>query len=61
MVGHVSPEAYCGGNIALINNGDIITIDAIDKTLNVVCYCLLYTVELTSYMGTLVPIPLFAS
>jgi len=37
MVGHVSPEAYCGGNIALIQNGDIITIDAVNKTLSVVC------------------------
>ena len=36
MVGHVSPEAYCGGNIALIHNGDIITIDAVNKTLSVV-------------------------
>ena len=26
-IGHVSPEAYAGGNIALIKNGDIINID----------------------------------
>ena len=28
VVGHVAPEAYVGGNIALIQNGDIVTIDA---------------------------------
>jgi dihydroxy-acid dehydratase len=28
VVGHVAPEAYVGGNIALIGEGDSITIDA---------------------------------
>ncbi|HSQ03586.1 MAG TPA: dihydroxy-acid dehydratase, partial [Burkholderiales bacterium] len=28
VVGHVAPEAYVGGPIALIKNGDSITIDA---------------------------------
>ena len=28
VVGHVAPEAYAGGNIALIHEGDNITIDA---------------------------------
>ena len=28
VVGHVAPEAYVGGNIALIEEGDSITIDA---------------------------------
>lgn len=28
VVGHVSPEAYVGGTIALVHEGDIITIDA---------------------------------
>jgi dihydroxy-acid dehydratase len=28
VVGHVSPEAYVGGNIALVQEGDTITIDA---------------------------------
>ncbi|HCP77691.1 MAG TPA: dihydroxy-acid dehydratase, partial [Pusillimonas sp.] len=28
VVGHVAPEAYVGGNIALIEEGDLITIDA---------------------------------
>jgi dihydroxy-acid dehydratase len=28
VVGHVTPEAYCGGTIALVQEGDTITIDA---------------------------------
>jgi dihydroxy-acid dehydratase len=28
VVGHVSPEAYEGGNIALVQEGDLVTIDA---------------------------------
>jgi dihydroxy-acid dehydratase len=28
VVGHVAPEAYVGGTIALVKNGDSITIDA---------------------------------
>jgi len=32
-IGHVSPEAYEGGNIALLQNGDIITIDIEARTL----------------------------
>jgi dihydroxy-acid dehydratase len=28
VVGHVAPEAYAGGNIALVKEGDSITIDA---------------------------------
>lgn len=34
-VGHVSPEAYEGGNIALIQNGDIVHIDIEKRTLTV--------------------------
>lgn len=34
-VGHVSPEAAAGGPIGLINDGDIITIDLPNRTLNV--------------------------
>ena len=34
-IGHVGPEAALGGNIALINDGDIITIDAVKGTLDV--------------------------
>lgn len=35
VVGHITPEAQVGGNIALIENGDIITIDAIKNTIDV--------------------------
>ncbi len=35
IVGHIVPEAQEGGEIALIKNGDVITIDAQNKTLSV--------------------------
>lgn len=35
VVGHVAPEAAVGGNIALVRDGDVITIDADKKQLNV--------------------------
>lgn len=34
-VGHISPEAAAGGPIALVQNGDEITIDLTNRTLNV--------------------------
>jgi dihydroxy-acid dehydratase len=34
VVGHVTPEAYVGGTIAIIKNGDPITIDAEKRQLN---------------------------
>ncbi|MFS4418671.1 dihydroxy-acid dehydratase [Maribacter sp. 2307ULW6-5] len=34
VVGHVAPEAQVGGNIALVKNGDIITIDAQKNTID---------------------------
>ena len=34
VVGHIAPEAYVGGLLAIIKNGDIIEIDAIKKELN---------------------------
>jgi dihydroxy-acid dehydratase len=34
-IGHVSPEAYDGGEIALIQNGDVIEIDLIKRSINV--------------------------
>ncbi|GIZ10558.1 dihydroxy-acid dehydratase [Flavobacterium sp. UMI-01] len=34
VVGHVTPEAYEGGGIALIQNGDVIAIDAVKNTIN---------------------------
>ncbi len=35
MVGHVSPEAQVGGPIALLQDGDVVTIDAESRTLHV--------------------------
>lgn len=35
IVGHVTPEAQVGGNIALIKDGELITIDAENNTINV--------------------------
>ena len=35
VVGHVAPEAYVGGNIALVEEGDSITIDAHQKLLQI--------------------------
>jgi len=35
VVGHITPEAQVGGNIALVENGDIIEIDAQTNTINV--------------------------
>jgi len=35
VVGHVTPEAAVGGPLALINNGDKITIDAVKRQVNV--------------------------
>ncbi len=34
VVGHITPEAFDGGGIALVENGDIITIDAVNNTIN---------------------------
>lgn len=35
VVGHVAPEAAVGGNLALVENGDLITIDADERLLQV--------------------------
>ena len=35
VVGHVTPEAYDGGPIALIEDGDLITIDAVNNVIQV--------------------------
>jgi dihydroxy-acid dehydratase len=35
MVGHVAPEAYVGGPIALVKNGDKITIDTETNALDI--------------------------
>jgi len=34
VVGHITPEAYEGGLIGLVENDDIIEIDAINNTIN---------------------------
>jgi dihydroxy-acid dehydratase len=34
VVGHICPEAYEGGTIAFVNNGDEITIDAVKNTIH---------------------------
>ena len=34
VVGHITPEAYDGGLIALVNDGDRIEIDAVNRTIN---------------------------
>lgn len=44
MVGHVTPEAYNGGAIALVKDGDMITIDNGNRRLELVrawyvCMC----------------------
>ena len=31
---HVSPEAYIGGNLALVKNGDLITVDVPARSIN---------------------------
>ncbi|HMR87214.1 MAG TPA: dihydroxy-acid dehydratase [Saprospiraceae bacterium] len=35
VVGHVTPEAYDGGTIALVENGDIVIIDAVNNSISV--------------------------
>lgn len=35
MIGHVAPEAQVGGPIALVQNGDTISIDAVDRVMDV--------------------------
>lgn len=35
VVGHITPEAFNGGTIAVVKDGDIIEIDAIARTMNV--------------------------
>ena len=34
VVGHITPEAYDGGNIGIVKDDDIIEIDAINRTMN---------------------------
>ena len=34
-MGHIAPEAAVGGNIALIKQGDLITVDAVKQLIEV--------------------------
>ena len=36
MLGHITPEAQSGGPIAVVEDGDIITIDVANKSLTLV-------------------------
>ena len=36
VVGHITPEAYVGGPLAIVENGDTITIDAENNELKLV-------------------------
>ena len=45
MVGHVTPEAYEGGRVALVQNGDIITVDTQNRTLDLVSYTHRHTIN----------------
>ena len=38
MVGHVTPEAQCGGPIAIVEDNDVITIDPEKKTIDLVSF-----------------------
>ena len=35
VVGHITPESFDGGNIALVQDNDVIEIDAVKNTINV--------------------------
>jgi len=35
VVGHITPEAFCGGTIAILRDGDEITIDAVNNRIDV--------------------------
>ena len=35
VVGHITPEAQDGGNLGLVQDGDLITIDAVNNVLHV--------------------------
>ncbi len=36
MIGHVTPEAFVGGPIALVEDGDMISIDAVNRNIDLV-------------------------
>lgn len=46
MIGHVTPEAFDGGPIALVEEGDLIEIDMSTKTISLVtCRSIMMVVE----------------
>jgi dihydroxy-acid dehydratase len=48
-VGHITPEAACGGPIGIVRNGDIIEIDAVKNTISLLISESDYTARLTTY------------
>ncbi|MBL7816199.1 MAG: dihydroxy-acid dehydratase [Saprospiraceae bacterium] len=56
VVGHITPEAQAGGNIALVKDGDTIRIDAVTNRLDVV----ISDEELAARRAAYVPRPLVA-
>jgi dihydroxy-acid dehydratase len=34
VIGHITPEAYAGGPVAIVKNGDLIEIDSVKKTID---------------------------
>jgi dihydroxy-acid dehydratase len=57
IVGHITPEAQVGGVIALLKDGDAITVDAEKNEINVA----LTDAELTARRNAFVPLPLKAT
>jgi dihydroxy-acid dehydratase len=57
VVGHITPEAQSGGNIALVQDGDTIRIDAVTNRLDV----LISDEELAARRAAYVPRPLVAT
>jgi dihydroxy-acid dehydratase len=56
VVGHITPEAQSGGNIALVKNGDVIRIDAVTNRLDV----LISDDEMAARRAAYIPRPLVA-
>ena len=54
VVGHITPEAFEGGNIALVVDGDIIEIDGINNTINMAVNEVILETRRKNY----IPIPL---
>jgi dihydroxy-acid dehydratase len=50
VVGHITPEAFSGGGIALVENGDVITIDAVKNTINLKISDAEYTKRLANWV-----------